>query len=110
MRAGAHEIPVKQDGAEAPPALGVEKRSRVALRAGAGSSTGSAPNNHPSIPDHSPVSTQFQHGILNDAADQSGTVVMIGVGGGVSLPFLFFHAPRSGEEIAPSQAPVKRCP
>lgn len=74
----SNKIPVRQDGAEAPPALGVEKRSRVALRAGAGSSTGSAPNNHPSISDHSPVSTKVEDSVCNDAADQSGTVVMIG--------------------------------
>lgn len=106
----SNKIPVRQDGAETPHALGVENSSRVALRAGAGSSTGSAPNYHPSISDHSLVSTKVEHSICNDAADQSGTVVMIGVGGGVSLPFLFVHAPRSGEQNSPSQVQQKRCP
>lgn len=30
-------------------------------------------------------------------------VVMIGVGEGISLPFLFFHAPRGGAQISSSQ-------
>ena len=39
-----------------------------------------------------------------------GRVVMIGVGGGAFLPFQFFHAAATGEQITPSQAPEKRCP
>jgi hypothetical protein len=88
---GGNQIPVKQDGATG------------SSSAPAAISLGGGGNSHPSISDHSPVSTKVEHSICNDAADQSGTVVMIGVGGGFSLPFLFFHAPRSGEETSPSQ-------
>lgn len=57
---------------------------------------------------HCPVASEAKHEISHDAPH--GTVVMIGVGGGVSLPFLHFHAPRSGEQTSPSQPQQKRCP
>lgn len=96
---GGNQIPARDGASDIPPVARVENRAG-SLRAGAGS-FGSAPNSHPSIPDHSPVSTEFQNSVLNDAADQ--TVVMIGVGGGVSLPFLFFHAAPIGARRSPSQ-------
>lgn len=102
----SNKIPARDDATDIPPAGRVENCSAGSYpRAGAGSSTGSAPNSHPSISDHSPVSTKVEDSVCNDAADQSGTVVMIGHP--FARPFLWIpvHSLRAAPKAEPRASP-----
>lgn len=100
MRAGAHEIPVRQDGAETPPALGVENCSGSHPRAPRlpTSTGGSRGNLTLNVREHRPVGAKSRHMLPENLSDQiadgAGRIfTQIEVNGRVGLfEFFAFHA------------------
>lgn len=90
----SNKIPVRQDGAETPPALGVENSS-AGSSAPAAIPPGSGRKLHQRARHDRLIAPEAQNHGLHDFADQSGTVVLIGVArhglGTIVRPFKFFR-------------------
>lgn len=88
MRAGDHEIPVQQDGAETPPALGVETCSGRTTSAPAAERKGSGRKPHKIARHNRLIVAETYHDFSDDLPDQPGVIALVGINGCVE-PFTF---------------------